>query len=265
MTSIFNTKGKKMDDKKQIDFKIRLTHDEPVELKTMATSLLSLQELINSHAAKKHGINDTKIYLEKVEVGSDIYSLILQIPAEILPFVAPLKVLKEIIDIMLLFKDYKDKSLNETENNPHLTPKNANLLKDIMAPVIINQNTYNISHAGSVVFSIGADDARQISQNAELIAKAEQSEQVRAYQNVLIDFKVVKDSKQVVKDKAVCEIIVNRAVATEVINPNEKELINKNPFGNYYLVDLLAFSIEGKVKFYQVTKLHSIIPKDKGE
>jgi hypothetical protein len=52
-------------------------------------------------------------------------------------------------------------------------------------------------------------------------------------------------------------------VPTEVINHSDKELINKNHFDNYYLVDLLAFSVEGNVKFYQVTKLHSIIPKEK--
>ena len=68
-----------MDNEKQIDFKIRLTHDEPIELKTMAISLLSLQELINSYISKEHGVSNSKIYLEKVEVGSDIYSLIFQI------------------------------------------------------------------------------------------------------------------------------------------------------------------------------------------
>lgn len=132
----------------------------------------------------------------------------------------------------------------------------------LVSTVVINQNTYNISHADNVIFSINADDAKKISQNAEIIAKIEQSEQSKAYQNVLIDFKAVKDSKQIVKDKAICEAVVKRAVPTEVINHSDKELINKNPFDNYYLVDLLAFSVEGNVKFYQVTKLHSIMPKE---
>ena len=132
-----------------------------------------------------------------------------------------------------------------------------------MKAFVINQNTYNISHADNVIFSINADDAKKISQNAEIIAKIEQPKQSKAYRNVLIDFKAVKDSKQIVKDKAICEAVVKRAVPTGVINHSDKELINKNPFDNYYLVDLLAFSVEGNVKFYQVTKLHSIIPKEK--
>ncbi|MBR8461516.1 hypothetical protein KDD93_07630 [Campylobacter sp. faydin G-24] len=253
-----------MSDEKCTEFKIRLTHDEPIELKTMAVSLLSLQELIDGYTSKEHGISDSKIYLDKVEVGSDIYSLIFQISAEALPLIAPLKVLKEVIDIMVLFKDYKDKSLYETENNPYLTPKNATLLKDILAPVIINQNTYNISHADNIIFSIGADDAKKMTQNAELIAEVEQAEQCKEYKNVLINFKIVKDAKRIVRDSAVCEAVIkNRSIPTEIINIDDKELVNKSPFDNYYLVDLLSFSVEGIVKFYRVTAIHSIIPKQK--
>lgn len=249
---------------KQTDFKIRITHDEPLELKTMAVSLLSLQELINSYIGKEHGVTESKIYLEKVEVGSDIYSLIFELPLEILPIVAPLKALKEVLEVITLFKDLKDKSLNETEANPHFTPKNANLLKDILAPVVINQNTYNISHAGEVIFSVDSREARQITQNAQLIADVEQPEQCKEYKDVILDFKEVKDSKRIVRDRAVCEAALkNRAVPTEVISADDKELINKNPFGNYYLVDLKSFSVEGEIKFYRVTAVHSAIPKTK--
>ena len=53
-----------------------------------------------------------------------------------------------------------------------------------VSTVVINQNTYNISHADNVIFSINADDAKKISQNAEIIAKIEQSEQSKAYQKM---------------------------------------------------------------------------------
>ncbi|KEA46551.1 hypothetical protein CR66_01550 [Campylobacter mucosalis] len=76
--------------------------------------------------------------------------------------------------------------------------------------------------------------------------------------------KEVKDSERIVKDKAICDdIIPGKAVSTEIVDKDAKELINKNPFDNYYLVNLSVHKANGVVKLYRITALHSIIPKTK--
>ncbi|XUP62169.1 hypothetical protein UXU46_06940 [Campylobacter jejuni] len=140
----FNLKGELMTEEKEniVNFKIKIIHEENIELGIMANSLLSFQKLMDSFISKEHGITQSKIFLEKVETGSDIYSLVFEIAGEVLPIIAPIQALNEFIELIISFKNIKSKSIEEIEENPHFTKYNANNLKNIFAPVTINQNTF---------------------------------------------------------------------------------------------------------------------------
>lgn len=253
-------------DEKRIDFKIRLTHDEPIELKTMAISLLSLQELMNSYISKQHGVSSSKIYLEKVEVGSDIYSLIFELPLEILPILAPVKALKEVIELIVAFKELKDKSLNEIEANPHFTPQNANLLQEILAPVIINQNTYNISHADKVIFSLNADEARQIYANAKSISNTPKKEYKQFKEKVLLRMYKTTDTQNTkTKHTAKCDEISPYALRVMFSDEAVAQEILQNPYGFLFLVDLTVYKSGDNaeiIEFCSIDKIWNKIDKD---
>ncbi|EAL4509929.1 RloG protein, partial [Campylobacter coli] len=112
-----------------VNFKIKIIHEENIELGIMANSLLSFQKLMDSFISKEHGITQSKIFLEKVETGSDIYSLVFEIAGEVLPIIAPIQALNEFIELIISFKNIKSKSIEEIEENPHFTKYNANNLK----------------------------------------------------------------------------------------------------------------------------------------
>lgn len=255
-----------MTEEKQTDFKIRITHDEPIELKTMAVSLLSLQELMDSYISKEHGVTQSKIYLEKVEVGSDIYSLIFELPLEILPILAPVSALKEVIGLISAFKDLKDKSLKEIEANPHFTPQNANLLQDILAPVVINQNTYNISQGGKVLFGLSAEEARQIYANAQSISDKPKKEYKQFKEKVLLKMYKTTDTKNSkTRHTAKCEQIspyVLRVIFGDDAVANE---ILANPYGFFFLVDLTVYrSGENaeKIEFCSIDKIWNKVERE---
>ncbi|QLC97974.1 hypothetical protein [Campylobacter jejuni] len=45
-----------------VNFKIKIIHEENIELGIMANSLLSFQKLMDSFISKEHGITQSKIF-----------------------------------------------------------------------------------------------------------------------------------------------------------------------------------------------------------
>ncbi|EIT7846646.1 hypothetical protein L3K38_001903, partial [Campylobacter coli] len=169
-----------------VNFKIKIIHEENIELGIMANSLLSFQKLMDSFISKEHGITQSKIFLEKVETGSDIYSLVFEIAGEVLPIIAPIQALNEFIELIISFKNIKSKSIEEIEENPHFTKYNANNLKNIFAPVTINQNTFFINHKGEELLRINSDEAELIYENANYICEKKEIEYQKIHENALI-------------------------------------------------------------------------------
>ncbi len=144
-------------------------------------------------------------------------------------------------------------SLDDAENIVNLAGQSG-------VSVMINYNNYKdciiINQENKAAYKHGIATARQI--------KDFDNMQRHEFKNVLVNMKEVKDSERIVKDKAVCDdVMPGKAVWTEIIDREAKELINKNPFDNYYLVDLSVHKMDGVIKLYRITALHSIIPKEK--
>ncbi|EFU6032026.1 RloG protein [Campylobacter jejuni] len=219
-----------------VNFKIKIIHEENIELGIMANSLLSFQKLMDSFISKEHGITQSKIFLEKVETGSDIYSLVFEIAGEVLPIIAPIQALNEFIELIISFKNIKSKSIEEIEENPHFTKYNANNLKNIFAPVTINQNTFFINHKGEELLRINSDEA-------ELI-----------YENALITmYKTTNKIDNKTKHKAKCDALSPYAVDVSFSDEKIAEEVLKNPYGFNFLVDLEYYKNDkNKIILYRI-------------
>ncbi|EID5166789.1 hypothetical protein LB692_001758, partial [Campylobacter coli] len=205
----------KMTEEKEniVNFKIKIIHEENIELGIMANSLLSFQKLMDSFISKEHGITQSKIFLEKVETGSDIYSLVFEIAGEVLPIIAPIQALNEFIELIISFKNIKSKSIEEIEENPHFTKYNANNLKNIFAPVTINQNTFFINHKGEELLRINSDEAELIYENANYICEKKEIEYQKIHENALITmYKTTNKIDNKTKHKAKCDALSPYAV-----------------------------------------------------
>lgn len=249
-----------------VDIKLIIQKDEPIELKALSSAFLALESSIDEYAYITQGASEIKTTLKSVEKGSDVFSLVI---SGALMFGELLACVNTYFEFFSNIKNIDKKSIEDIKNDPLLTKtsldnieKIINLAEQKGTSITLNYNEFKdcliINQENKNLYKQGIATARQI-------RNYEDKEQ-RHFQNVLIRMKEVKDSERIVKDKAICDdIVINKAISTEIVDKEAKELINKNPFDNYYLVDLSVHKIDGVVKLYRITALHSIIPKDRKE
>lgn len=253
---------------------IRLRHDKPVDLIDMANSLISLNNMAIERISKEHGVKDTKIVLNGVKEGCDIYQLSF-VFSHLLPVMESINTFASFTDYLKKFSSINEKTVKEIKEDEDISSKNAELVKSIVKP-IENNNSSSLSielHTGDNsdvhIYNISNTDASRIRDNAELVTKLkeeaaqEEKEDKHKFEKVLILLHSTINTEKKVKDKAYCDdILEGKSVATIFENPDEKKLVLDDPYNNYFLVDIDVRRMNGVPKLYTVTKLHNIIPID---
>lgn len=257
-----------MDDLK-ID--VRLRHDEPVDLVDMANALISISTLAKERIGKEHGITDTKIMLNGVKEGCDIYELTFVFGAHILPLIENFNTVASFTEFIGKYIKLGGKTLDEIEHDDELTPRSAALVENIVKPIEHGNSMHVEVHGDGNhvnIFTITTDDANTIRENADLVRRisggnSEDDVERTEYQRVLIEMHATTNSERKVRDKAYCDdILKGKAVATIIQSPDDKKTIIDDPYNNYFLVDILVNRVDGVARLYTVTKLHQVIPKD---
>ena len=253
-------------DYEKINIKFTIQKDEPIDIKALADALLALNNSIDEYIYLTQGASGIKTTLKSVEKGSDIFNLLV---CGSLMFNELLPSINAYFEFFNNIKNISKKSVDEIKNDKLLTKntlenieKIVNLAeqKDLNLSLVYNdyKDCVIINQENKEFFKQGIDTAKKI--------KNYEDKELRHFENVLIKMKEVKESERIVRDKAICDDIVQgKAISAEIVDKEAKELINKNPFDNYYLVDLSVHKIDGFIKLYRITKLHNIIPKDKKE
>lgn len=250
-------------------FNITHNHKTPINLVQMANSLISFDKIAKDYIKKEYGVKDSKILLKNVKEGSDIYQVMLDVGSALPAIVEPLKSINEVIEYIKSYLNIEKIPIEEIKNNKHYNTVNVQAVQNFVAPIQEEDASLSISVDGdnNNLFVIHTSDVERINQSAELVKKiVGDEEHSDSFKKVLIKMHKATNTDKVVKDSAYCDDIVpNKAIATIFENPEEKKEVLKDPFNNYFLVDIEVSRINGEVKLYKVTKLHNIIPKDEDE
>ena len=257
-----------------VNFEIRLVHSEPVDLIEMANSLISLQNIVSSHIGKEYGLKDSKILLNGVKEGSDIYQLALFFGMNVLPFADGINTISETIKHIKSYLNIDKKTIEEIRDNRHYNNVNCDNIKNFIAPVVNNDDNSKIEikiegdvNAPIVVFN--HSDAKKIFENADYVKKivsnteSIKEEENRFFEKVLIKMYQMKDTDKRIQDSSYCDSIVKgKAIPTIIENIEDKKDILVNAFNSLFLVDIEVVKADDQIKLYRVLKLHNIVPLD---
>lgn len=259
-----NNEGKFMD---SVKIEVRLQHENPVDIITMANSLIALNNMAVEHIGKECGSREAKLMLEGVREGSDIYSIAIEFGATILPMADGISSIFDFLSYLKSFMDIEKQSVTEIKENKHYNAVNTDRMRDFIAPVHEVNTTINISIAGDLNidknFSLSSEEVPQLLKNLDTInqIRNEKQEEKTKYLGVLIKMHKFTDTKKTVQDSAYCDDIVkDKAIPTKFMNSEDKEDVRKDTFNNYFLVDIEVKKFDGQVKLYEVLKVHNIIP-----
>lgn len=267
----FLNKGRYMNN---VEFEIRFVHKNPVDLIEMANSLISLNNILSSHIGKEHGIKDGKILLSGVKEGSDIYSLVFEFGAGVLPLIAGANTVLDAVNHIKSYLNIGKKSIEEIKSNKHYTLLESDNIQRFISPILSNDDNskMEITVNGNVnapIIAINSTDAKLIKQSAEDIKKIlssneeEIKEENNKFEKVLIKMYQMKDTNKIVKDSCYCDDIVKgKAIATIIEDSEAKKEILANAFNCLFLVDIVINKIDDEIKLYRVVKLHELIQID---
>ncbi len=252
----------------KIDIDVKLTHEDPVDLVEMATALISMSRLASDRIGKQHGLADVKILLKGVDKGSDIYRLVFDFGAAVLPMVEGFNAVASFVEYLDRFRRLSSEPIEEISNDESINVRDATMVENIINPVIHNNNASMTIYGGNnnINLNITMQDAIKMKENAELVKRLHgecgENDKVR-YEKVLIEMYETKNTDRKVRDKAYCEeILPGRAIPTIFENNEDKRVVLDDPYNNYFLVDIEVNRIDGEPKLYRVQKLHSIVPKE---
>jgi len=252
---------------------VRLRHNEPVDLIDMANSLISLSELASERISKEHGLKNTRVMLQGVKEGCDIYQLSFIFASHVLPIVESFNTVASFTGYLKNYIGLEDKTINEIENDASLTVNSANQVQTIVKPIENNSSSslsievYGGNNNEINIFQINSEEADKIKKSADIVKQIKSSpaeeKESPAHEKVLIEMHQTIDSDKQVKHKAYCDDILKRkAVATTILNADDSKAILDNPYNNYFLVDVTVHKVNGSPKLYEITKLYNIVPKD---
>lgn len=261
---VSNNQGEFMD---SVKIEVRLQHEKPVDIITMANSLIALNNMAIEHIGKECGSREAKLMLEGVREGSDIYSIAIDFGASILPMADSISSIVDFLSFLKSFMDIEKQSVTEIKENKHYNAVNTDRMRDFIAPVNEQNTTINITVNGDMnidnSFHLSSEDVPKLLKNLDIInqVRDEKQEEKKIYPGVLIKMHKFTDTKKTVQDSAYCDDIVSgKAIPTKFMNNEDKEDIRKDTFNNYFLVDIEVKKFNGQVKLYEVLKVHNIIP-----
>ena len=269
MFSIFKKKVFYME---RVEFEIKLVHEKPVDLIQMANSLIALDNIAKSHISKEYGVKESRILLNGVKEGCDIYQLALDFGSGVLPMLEGISTVKDILSYIDSYKKIENKTVDEIRKDKHYNVIDAESINKLADPILSgNENTniqITIMGDNKAPITITQNDAKAISNNADFIKEiTSQKEEIiddkKPFEKVLIKMYQMKDTKRQVQDKAYCDDILHgKPISTIIENEEEKKEMLPHAFTSLFLVDIETVKCDGEIKLYRVTKLHNIIPND---
>jgi len=249
---------------------VRLRHNKPVDLIDMANSLISLNHIAISQIGQVHGIKDTKIMLDGVKEGCDIYQLSF-IFSHLMPVVESVNTIASFTEHIKRYITLEKLPVEQIKKDDNLNTKDAQLIEEFVKPVLADVNS-SISielngNNNNIVLNINNNEAKKIKENVGLVKqlKKEKSQEEdktpQYFKKVLIKLHSTTDTQKKVKDKAYCDdILKGKAVSTIFESIEDKKEVLNDPYNNYFLVDIDVQRIDGVPKLYRVIKVHDIIP-----
>lgn len=218
-----------------VNIRFATQKDNPIDIKTLSNALLALNNSIDEYICITQGTSGIKTTLKSVEKGSDVFNLVI---CGALMFGELLPNINAYFEFFNNIKNIGKKSVDEIKDDKLLTKNDLENLESILLALTEQKDLsvsiiYNDYKECVIINQENKDAYKQDIATAKQIKNYEDKEQ-KHFQNVLIRMKEVKDSERIVKDKAICDdIIPNKAISTEIVDKEAKELINKNPFNNY--------------------------------
>lgn len=266
----FKNRNKLME---KVEFEIKLVHDKPVDLIQMANSLIALNNIAQAHISKEHGVKDSKILLNGVKNGCDIYQVALDLGTAALPMLDGISSIKDVLDYISSYKNINKKTVEELRDNRHYNTVDAENIQKFVSPVINNDDNSNIQinvggDVNAPIVIINQEDAKQMMENANFVKRVTSDQEIKEdnkthFEKVLIKMHKAIDSTKKVKDSSYCDDIVKgKSVSTVIENEEDKKEVLANAFTSLFLVDIEVSKADGEVKLYRVTKLHNIVPID---
>lgn len=255
----------------KVKFEVKLVHDEPVDLIEMANSLIALNNISLSHIGREKGIKDTKILLQGVKQGCDIYQLVLDFGAGVLPIIDGISSVKDIFEYVNSYKKIDDKTIEQIRNDKYYNAVEASNIKSFVAPIKESNASIQVTVNGTnnaPILIINNNEAKEITENAKFIEnilsnKEEDEIDKKTFSKVLIKMYSMKDTDKQVRDSSYCDdIIKGRAIPTIIENKEDKHEMLPHAFNSLFLVDIDIVKADGEIKLYRVTKLHNILPNE---
>lgn len=247
-------------------------HSQPVQLSSFVKSLEALSE---EFAVFTHERGDKLVspglYLEKVEEGSIICDLVVQLGAGVIPMIEGVNTLVEFFGHL---KGIWEHFLGRGELPSNVSTKSLQRASAVVTPAaedprghfniyvmeVNNGNIYNNCQFGS---DNQESNALQNSVNREVNIRKEQEVEERVYEGVLLQLSQLNKDKSA--DYGTIEKISPKPMKL-LFNEDDKGLLTmeteENPFQWLYWVDVRTRVVGGKVKAYEILKVRERFKDD---
>jgi hypothetical protein len=247
---------------------IEIKNSRPIEVSSIIDMFNGLNSEYNKFVSENENFKlkkETKLYLNDVRTGSQIYDFVDLIPLA-LPFVENTN---SVFEFAKHLKNIFDFYVGKSEDQPQLDSNDLKNISKIIEPVakdnssqVLFTATYQTNHVHYYYNSLETNAIQNRISN-ELIALKEPDHSI--HHKVLFYWWIAKgDVKSQSGDKGVIESLSNKALRVIYENDSLKEkMINveDNPFHLAYIIDVKVETIEGKPAAYKIIDVHESFPK----
>ena len=261
-------------EKKQYVLRYHFKHSQPVQLSSFVRSLEALSEEFAAFAhARGDKLVSPGLYLEKVEEGSIICDLVVQLGAGVIPMIEGVNTLVEFFQHL---KGIWEHFLGRGELPPDISIKSLKRASAVVTPVAEDPNSnlvasvievtggnINIYNNCNIDINNQEGNALQNSVNREVTTRQEQEVAEGVYERELLQLSQLNKDKSA--DYGTIENISPKPVKL-LFSEADKGVLTmeteENPFQWFYWVDVRTRVAGGKVKAYEILKVRDRFKDD---
>ena len=256
-------------EEKQYVLRYHFQHSQPVQLSSFVQSLEALSE---EFAAFSHARGDKLmspgLYLEKVEEGSIICDLVVQIGKDVIPMIEGLNTLVEFFQHL---KTIWNHFLGRGELPPNVSTKSLQRASAVVTPAAedpksslvasvmeVTNGSINVYENCNITINNQESNALQNSVNREVTTRKEQEVEEHVYERELLQLSQLNKDKSA--DYGTIEKLSPKPMKL-LFNEDDKGLLtmetDENPFQWLYWVDVRTLVVGGKVKAYEILRVRN--------
>lgn len=252
--------------KEETFLRFHFENKKPIELIDFTNALVSVQNEYEQFALSKGvGKVDAKLYVEKVKEGSIIVDLAAHTCEALLPMMADVVTITEFAKVIKTVFEY---FLGVGERPEYLTKSMCQIASDIVnstakdsQATLIIQLRQGATINGNVNMCIATEQAtatqNQSRVEQENIENRKQEYEEEEFKSVLLQITQLNSNKSA--DRGKVEKIDRRKEYKLLFIDVDKSLFTEgenNPLNRLYFVDIRAHRIGGKIKAYEVLRVH---------